>query len=451
MITPQFSVDQDDEFIYIKIKAPYIKAQNIEFVVDENVFIFSLHPYYLRLRFPGKIIDDDDRSSANYDLKTSMVSVKLPKEVKGEHFEDLDMITKLLARKNEETTRAAKPTIEEIDTEGGKSGNGDLSVGDSSNEIASATQELDEKNANTKLSSLGEEFDWEIEQTIPAPLTDSEDQKAVMANKYGFDNGYSGLMSMSVMNGNDINDLSDPDKLSPSERAKERTELEIEKFDPDYYLSDLFDNPMIEEIISWTETSDDSLTSQESDRLARLSKKTYLLDSEKQTYIGLVSLLFGSCYDKRINMGDSTVESAWTIGKLSPLISCLDNSFASVQDIMIGCTRRSLCYPLYRSWALSLAVWNDVYHVLKRGKRAVLKELAKLVLMFDIDLYNVYNQILLEDYAVWIQYSSENVIRSLAHEVHKTTISKESMGFDLLEYEEAAKEALADQDMDQVD
>ena len=53
MITPFFTISQDDEFIYIDVKISHIRfsAPNIEMTVENELFVFSLPPYYLRLRF----------------------------------------------------------------------------------------------------------------------------------------------------------------------------------------------------------------------------------------------------------------------------------------------------------------------------------------------------------------------------------------------------------------
>lgn len=52
MLTPRFELNQDEEFVYIKIHISNIRfsAAAIEMVVNENVFVFSLPPYYLRDR-----------------------------------------------------------------------------------------------------------------------------------------------------------------------------------------------------------------------------------------------------------------------------------------------------------------------------------------------------------------------------------------------------------------
>lgn len=62
-----------------------------------------------------------------------------------------------------------------------------------------------------------------------------------------------------------------------------------------------------------------SLGDAEKDLLKELPNKEYLLDSNETTKVslGLVDILFASCYNHRTTMGENTVESGWTINKLS--------------------------------------------------------------------------------------------------------------------------------------
>jgi protein SHQ1 len=142
-------------------------------------------------------------------------------------------------------------------------------------------------------------------------------------------------------------------------------------------------------------------------------------------------------------MGDPTVESAWTVGKLCPYFACLDDSFKDIKTLMRSCTRRALTFPLYRHWNLSMKVWDDVYRTLRGGRTALLKRFAILLKLFEQERYSVYRQIWLEDYTVWVQYANENVIRSLAHELHKVQLAKSDVGLELEESEEIAQEFIA--------
>lgn len=55
-----------------------------------------INPYYLRLNFSHPLLEDDE-SSARYDPGAGYFTVTLTKTVKGQEFQDLDLLAKLLA------------------------------------------------------------------------------------------------------------------------------------------------------------------------------------------------------------------------------------------------------------------------------------------------------------------------------------------------------------------
>ena len=111
MITPKFTVRQDADFVYVNMYTPYVKATEAEFTIDGDRFHCYVRPYFLRLTFPGRVVEDG-REKASYDASTGHLLVTIPKAVPGEDFPDLDMLTTLLA------TRAAKPTRPNIEIVG---------------------------------------------------------------------------------------------------------------------------------------------------------------------------------------------------------------------------------------------------------------------------------------------------------------------------------------------
>ena len=48
MIIPNFKCRQDDQFIYIEIKAVNAKLERTEFDINDNVIVFTSPPYHLR-------------------------------------------------------------------------------------------------------------------------------------------------------------------------------------------------------------------------------------------------------------------------------------------------------------------------------------------------------------------------------------------------------------------
>lgn len=472
MITPFFTIRQDDEFIFIDVKISHIRfsAAGIEMIVQNELFIFSLAPYYLRIRLPFPCVDDE-RSHAEYNSKTECVNIRIPKEVKGQFFPDLDLTTKLLARLNEPTaatpadsassTLANKPLIEEMDV-------------DNTVIAPSTTTQQDQLKE-------GEQFSWEVTQSAaetPADeLLEGDDARldAGVEFRYGFNNTFSEIIGISMSNGNDINELGDAEHTAPNDRIMERLIKENIKFDVEYYAADYImqkypspdDDKFFKELIDWKspttkkfmkwykEEKEKEVESQsqymqnieftkdEQEKLLDLPRKSYLIDNPESLLIALVSLLFSYHFDMRETEGDHNIESAWTVGKLTPQISLLDskiipnanNSDNLLKASVITLIRRALSYPLHRNYAVIQKVWDDVYYNLRGGKRLVIKSLLDLRELFRFhDVYYVYNKIWIDDLCSWVisDNLTESMIRSLAHDLKKeyTNLKKTDITFE---------------------
>ncbi|KAJ3124311.1 Hsp90 cochaperone shq1 [Physocladia obscura] len=196
-----------------------------------------------------------------------------------------------------------------------------------------------------------------------------------------------------------------------------------------------------------TSTSNDindwlPFTTEEQKEMISLPTRKLLLETEARTvtkslYLGLVDLCFAYCYDHRTMEGESTVESAWTVAKLSPTLSTFE-SFGTLHETLVACVRRALAYPLYRNFALCTRVKDDVAILFKLGKRALVKILLGVRrLMRGDDACFVFDRLYLEDYCLWIQSSwcNDKIIRELGSEIHHYELSKSSIGWDLEELE----------------
>ncbi|KAF9153762.1 hypothetical protein BG015_002684 [Linnemannia schmuckeri] len=218
MITPKFTVSQDSDTVTIVIKAPHIKTQNVDFEVDGAVFKFNLKPYFLRLTFPGNVVDDE-RAKATYNVGEGELTVILPKETSGEDFPDLDMLTKLLVRKGDLSTdkQVKRPLIEVI----------------SSGETLEGTRQVEKD----------EDFDWEMPQEIR--------QEIFSEVRYGFNNRYSGFFTHVQETANDVLDVYDPEHATLEQRRENRIQRENSKFDDEYYMSDFMTEEEIQHILKY--------------------------------------------------------------------------------------------------------------------------------------------------------------------------------------------------------
>jgi protein SHQ1 len=95
----------------------------VEIHVDETLLTVHINPYFLRLNFSNRLLEDDE-SSAQYDPGSGYLIVTLTKETKGEEFKDLDLLTKLLAPRS--TQIQHRPIIEVFRSENVSNDDDDL-------------------------------------------------------------------------------------------------------------------------------------------------------------------------------------------------------------------------------------------------------------------------------------------------------------------------------------
>ena len=144
-----------------------------------------------------------------------------------------------------------------------------------------------------------------------------------------------------------------PSQLSPEERRQARELREEAKFSIDHYMADFIEDEMIQPILafplSWVTSMDtyaaskypegvtvlsvtgDSssvFTDPEKEQLRKLPHKEYLLDPSEQqvAMLDLLDILLAFTYDLRSTLGEHTVESGWTISKISSVLSSADVS-----------------------------------------------------------------------------------------------------------------------------
>mmetsp|Transcript_86908 Transcript_86908/g.130317 ORF Transcript_86908/g.130317 Transcript_86908/m.130317 type:complete len:258 (+) Transcript_86908:150-923(+) len=188
----------------------------------------------------------------------------------------------------------------------------------------------------------------------------------------------------------------------------------------------------------------------EKEILRNLPNKEFLMTKREQkiAMLNLLDILLAFTYDLRSTFGIHTVESGWTITRISSVLSSFE-SFQSVDEVICSFLRRSLSYPLYCNWELSVKIIEDVSHLFSKGKRFVLKAAlaAKNMLQFS-EFYAHFNNLYLNDYCVWIQSVPTKLISGLAAKLKEISFSKSSVGWDLNLLETTAQE-LADMSEDE--
>ncbi|KAG9102647.1 hypothetical protein FRC06_001521 [Ceratobasidium sp. 370] len=448
MITPKFSCTQDDVSVTVELYVPSVRAADVEIHVEDTLFSIHINPYFLRLNFPHPLLEDDE-SSAAYDPASGTLTVRLTKETKGAHFPDLDLLAKLLAPRSAaalgEEGRARQPLIEVL-------GGGD-----------SLVEQFDDKlqlNHEDEIFAKAAENDWQIEQTAPDEDLDPPRLSTGSLTTYGFLDLHTGYFVHVTSTENEVNELgAEAENATLARRRELREANEENKWDEEHYLADFVDDDTIRELIDWHLEADEpfAFTEAENMTMLRLPRREYLLSPPRthQLRITLCAILFATLYDIRTTQNDPTPESAWTICSLVPAFSALDPCPipVSLYSALRTSYRRALAFPLYRSFALCQRIQQDVADVLSRGTRVVTRFMLKTKKILDShDVYYVYSKIWLDDFCAWLaSHTTDQELKTLSAEVVSTTISKDHIGWDLEELEQATKEVLPDSDDEDVD
>ncbi|XP_071816381.1 protein SHQ1 homolog [Apostichopus japonicus] len=442
MLTPAFEVCQEDDFLTLIIKARFARVSETEIFVDGKAFKFYSKPYFLRLTLPGALVEDG-RETANYDPEKGTFTIRFPKETPGEKFDGLDMLTQLMAPTGSDS--ASEPFIEPLATKDEE----DIKLADEERQDVKEDEEDEE----------GEDGDinWEVDQT-PCSLDEDE---IVGPVKYGFAGRRSGVFSRLQEELSSIVDVPDPDHMTAKEKREARQEEEAEKFDDEHYLADLYEEETIQQLLNYKpvwqkQKKEDQLTQEECvnpspdlikfteaerEQMLKLPRKEFLLDKnmEIEAYMGLLDVIFAYAFNHRSTEGDNSVESAWTICKLSTTLSWLDTQ-STPRDVLVSSVRRSLCYPLHRHWELAISTVDDVKTIFHLGRNQILKALLEVHrLLSEDDPRYILNELYITDYCVWLQGQPQEKIQKLALSLDKVKLSKEDVDLDLNELEEAAR------------
>jgi len=187
-----------------------------------NEFYFHCAPYYLHLIFPEgcSVIDHEDSEKemkAKYDPndRNGTLVISIWKEMPNKHFPDLDLVTKLLQKKqsneekgdnenNEQGRRRSIPTIQEI-----------------------SSQNFDDPQIKN-VESLSENSLLEINPTA--------DMLNIVRPKYGFANRFQNVFAKFEQV--EFLEIPHPDNIDEKDRMRLRRQVEVAKFDPERYLSD---------------------------------------------------------------------------------------------------------------------------------------------------------------------------------------------------------------------
>lgn len=405
MLTPVFHIDQTPEWIIIQIYAPYANVKDTEAEYCDLQFFFTSKPYFLKLYLPGELAEED--ITGTYDCDKGSFTFKARKKNIGEFFPNLDLVNQLL----KPSDIHAKRLVEEIDED--------------------------------ILDNVS--FEQENSQTLNGSMVDDFMDEKCKLYGYGFACSRCGIIGKFSAEINNLFDLEDPENSLIDERLMDCLRHDQLKFNADHYIADQFEkNPLLDECLQfeYPETTFD-LSFKSRDHLKDLPRKLfpkYSSDLEKTIALSLIDIIFAYLYDMRTTCGEHSSESGWTITKLSPSLSYLVR-WKTVKESILGAVRRSLCFPLYRHWDLSMKVLDDLKFLLSKGRVTLLQCLVDvhMILSTSGDYRYLLNDLFITDYCLWIQCASDNVVSWLQCELNRLILKKIDVQLDLEEVEMEAK------------
>ncbi|XP_025201304.1 protein SHQ1 homolog [Melanaphis sacchari] len=417
MLTPNFELKQTDDYLIIKIKARFANLNDTEIDVNGNQVTFYSSPYYLRLHLPGEVAETDS-SSGFYDWDLSIFTITLNKVNPGEHFPDLNLINKFLTPKK--TPRTIKPSIEVLNENKHDENNGD---GDDDDD--------DDVDGDDNIDC----------NFLQKPILVKND----VCLKYGFGNQTQDGFNHFNREFFEIIEISNLDNMNYEQRKSSQAGTEFLDFCDDHYLADLMTEPDgLKDVLNfkpfWYNTTC-TLNDSQKNILKSLGNKEYLLskDDKKSALLSLVDIIYAYCFCIRTNLGEENSESPWLINKLSSTLSWF-RIFETFDEAVKACIRRSVCYPLYRRWDLSVLVLSDVRKVFENGCVCLLTCLLDIHELFNSsEPRYVLNQLYIKDYCIWIQQLKSKHFETIVKLFDKTKIVKKQVGFDLEVLEVAAK------------
>jgi protein SHQ1 len=459
MLTPLFSVDQNSDTVIVSIRVPFSRPRDFTVSTVGTSFHFHCRPYLLHLSFPHSLrpVTDDDpsfaKSTASYDFDSGIATVVLVKASPGLHFPALSCLSKLIVgRTPTPGLEPRKPSPASIavvsSTKASGIGRADVpaAIAQSKSEFSTSTSNtLLDPTGNSLLSSVASicigSRSWVMSPEVVARKDEVANPPPILslgAPCYGFGDRYSEVFVARAEDAGEIVELSKPDTTPATRRRQLRSVDEVSRFDPEHYIADFMLASELEGVVRWQPQADLAATDlriNEQDALLKLPYRSYLDDIEETSCADLAGIVFASLYDLRASAGERNVESAWTISRITPVLSWLEHA-ESVEDAVRSSFARSLVYPLYRSLGVAYAVLADMKRLFQGSVDNIRKRLLRLLLdvrevFEDAVVLRIFSDIFFIDYCVWIQHVPDVRLQNMANAVGNVSISVSTLPWDL--------------------
>ncbi|VDO01392.1 unnamed protein product [Rodentolepis nana] len=405
MLTPLFSLSQTNDELIMDLRIPLADLSLSEFLIEDDTLYFTAPPYYLKMKLPGSVYEDEDH--IKFEIDSGNLKAIMAKTNPGEHFNDLDLISRFMVTPKANNTQKVG-----------------IQILDASEEAAEGATE----------------YNWfavPFDHTVSDAVEDCETAIGIGVIKYpyGFAASKLGLFEKNS-EAQLVLDLKYADFVPPHKRHALQREALRGHFYKDHYMADYFEKevvaPAMDQSIPWTanQQARPEFTDDHRHRLTVLATHPLPLlppiqssddeivdpcNSRMSIYLGLVDLLLAYTYDYRVTMGEHNCESGWTIKKVSGTLSWLE-IFPNLQTVVLTFYERALTYPLIRNFELCRSVCCDVTALLlhENAKGWILFALLEIRhMLIEYPGYYFYAELYLDDYIVWIQKSARFVFHIL--------------------------------------
>ena len=390
MITPRFTIKQDESFVIVILHVPYIKISNSQFFIEGTEFKFYIKPYYLRLNFSQEI-EENGKEKATYNVDKGDVTVYVPKKNEGEYFEDLEITSKLLAPKEPKVNTGL---IEDL------------------------TEESDD------------EVEWNWEQEVPK-------EPEFSGIKYGFNNRHSQFYGRFLSEYPDLLCNKQPEESTNLERRQQVISQVIETFDMEHYLCDFLEGKELPPVFIPLYRKSDDWIKNLNELILQFPRQQLLINNSDvpRCLYGIADILFAFAYDHIINEGEDSPESCWNICRLSSQLSWLYNP-ESIQDTVYLNFLQALTFPLYRNFGFCKLVMDEVKYIVLKGKPLIYQCLLKVYSLFlKHEFYHLHNTTFIKDYILFVQQLRPNHIEQLHLALQTVDMKKTDLPLPLDEFE----------------
>ncbi|CAD8145259.1 unnamed protein product [Paramecium pentaurelia] len=384
LIIPEFFIEQDEKYIIIKLKLPYVKPTKSEFNMMGKQFSFFLKPYLLQLTFNEFLKDAEQPAKAVYDPEIWSLKVYLEKLNIGEHFTELDMIGLLMNKKSKKNKQFKGQLIEVIESTNDKQ----------------ESQNIDQNQ-------------------------DEQQEGYVNPYCYGFNNQYKDVFDDLEEELYEIAIL-DPKQIAKQDRKSLAFQFIQKQFDKDTYLYDLLENEQVDEILIYEFKFQQQFNIDEINQISKLGKREYLIENKEYCLFGIIDILFAFLYENSLFQGDLNLESAITINQLSSQFQAfyIEND---LENVLINNYQRALTFPMIRSFEICVKTKNLLIEVLQNKIQIIKILLAVEGLFAKAKPRNYLNLIYLQDYIVWAQSIKEEDLQTLSKQIKKLKIDKSQL------------------------